>query len=123
MIRTSLRAGRSFRPTQPWIPQVTHIHHLQPSSSMMQTASCSEPDALRVLGQDSSSDRLRGFGASHPRAKPQPKAIKTDAVTGFAPRRSVLRKNRRPNESLRLSLKVFNNDTGATTVFMGGAGP
>ncbi len=61
MIRTSLRAGRSFRPTQAWIPQVTHIHHLQPSSSMMQTASCSEPDALRVLGQDSSSDRLRGL--------------------------------------------------------------
>ncbi len=25
--------------------------------------------------------------------------------------------------SLRRSLEVFNNDTGATTVFMGGAGP
>jgi hypothetical protein len=28
-----------------------------------------------------------------------------------------------PSESLRLSLEVFNNATGATTVFMGGAGP
>ena len=28
-----------------------------------------------------------------------------------------------PSESLRRSLEVFNNDTGATTVFMGGAGP
>jgi hypothetical protein len=28
-----------------------------------------------------------------------------------------------PIESLRRSLEVFNNDTGATTVFMGGAGP
>ena len=27
-----------------------------------------------------------------------------------------------PSESLRRSLEVFNNDTGATTVFMGGAG-
>ena len=27
------------------------------------------------------------------------------------------------SESLRQSLEVFNNDTGATTVFMGGAGP
>jgi hypothetical protein len=28
-----------------------------------------------------------------------------------------------PSESLRRSLEVFNNDTGATTVFMGGAAP
>jgi hypothetical protein len=28
-----------------------------------------------------------------------------------------------PSESLRRSLEVFNNNTGATTVFMGGAGP
>ena len=28
-----------------------------------------------------------------------------------------------PSESLRRSLEVFNNDTGATTVFMGGATP
>jgi len=57
------------------------------------------------------------------RAKPQLWQIETAAVMGFAPRRSPLRKNRRPSESIRRSLKVFNNDTGATTVFMGGAGP
>ena len=28
-----------------------------------------------------------------------------------------------PSESLRRSLEIFNNDTGATTVFMGGAAP
>ena len=28
-----------------------------------------------------------------------------------------------PSESLRRSLEVFNNDTGVTTVFMGGASP